>query len=61
MTLEQGQRLYKKTLASSAFTNTEFANVNTGVRIEDTDLLPAMQTRNRWLVACAGTFGTNVI
>jgi calpain-7 len=53
MTLEQDQGPYKKTLASSAFTNIEFANVNTGVRIEDTDLLPAMHGHGfagLWLV-----------
>jgi calpain-7 len=53
LNLEQGQGPYKKTIANSAFDDEDFLSVATGIRIDDTDLTPAMHapgTGGLWLV-----------
>lgn len=53
LSLEQGQGPYKSCLASSASVEDEFAELATGVRIDDIDLQPEMQMPEKgglWLV-----------
>lgn len=53
LSLEQGQGPYKSCLSSSATDEDEFAEITTGVRIDDVDLRPEMQIPEEgglWLV-----------
>ena len=53
MSLEQGQGPYKKIVATSASEDDDFAEIKSGVRIDDVDLRPGMHTPDTgwlWLV-----------
>jgi calpain-7 len=53
MSLEQGQGPYKTTVASSTSEEDDFAEIKSGVRIDDIDLRPDMRTPDKgwlWLV-----------
>jgi calpain-7 len=53
MSLEQGQGPYKTTIASSASEDDDFAEIKSGVRIDNIDLRPDMRTPDKgwlWLV-----------
>lgn len=53
MSLEQGQGPYKTVIASSASDDDDFAEIKSGVRIDDVDLRPDMRTPSKgglWIV-----------